>query len=133
MVLHIKITGILLIALAFIHLIFPRYFKWKTAFKEVSLINREVMYVHTFFIALMVLLMGILCVAAYSDLVHTKLGSQINLGLGIFWFTRLGVQFFVYSSQHWKGKLFETVVHVVLTALWIYFSTVFLYTYWIYP
>ena len=62
------------------------------------------MYVHTFFIALVVFLMGVFCVYSASDIVYTKLGQQLSLGLFIFWTTRLIFQFFAYSPKLWKGK-----------------------------
>ncbi len=60
MELHLKIIGLLLMLLAFVHVIFPRYFEWKEELKSLSLINREMTYVHTFFIALIVLMFGVL-------------------------------------------------------------------------
>ena len=56
MEIHYKIIGIILIALAFSHVIFPKYFKWEKELKSLSLINQQIMKVHTFFIALVVLL-----------------------------------------------------------------------------
>jgi hypothetical protein len=125
MELHLKIIGWILTILALAHGIFPRYFNWKNEFKNVSLINREMMYIHTFFIALGVLLMGVLCITSATDLVETKLGKTISLGLSIFWTTRLVIQFFGYSSALWKGKTFETVIHILVTFLWAYLSIVF--------
>jgi hypothetical protein len=95
-----------------------------------SLINRQVMYVHTFFIALVVLLMGILCLTSAKELIETDLGKKIVLGLGIFWMIRLFIQFFGYSSKLWKGKTFETIIHIVFSFLWTYLSTIFLMIYW---
>ena len=126
MQLHLNITGLLLIVLALIHFIFPGYFKWKTELKAVSPINRQMMYVHTFFIALVVFLIGVLCLTSAIELTSTPFGKKICFGLGVFWTVRLIFQFMVYSSSHWKGKRFETIIHVVFTLLWIYFSCVFL-------
>lgn len=125
MEIHIKIIGILLMALAMVHIIFPRYFNWKEELRALSLINRQMMMVHTFFIALVVFLLGFLCFTSSSDLVNTVLGKKISLGLGTFWSIRLFMQFFVYSPKLWKGKLFETAVHVVFSGFWIYLSVVF--------
>ena len=126
MELHIKIIGSLLIALGLIHVIFPSYFNWKAELQSLSLINRQVMIVHTFFIALIVILMGLLCLASSNELIETALGKRVSLGFGIFWGCRLLIQLFVYSTQLWKGKVFETLVHIVFTSAWIYFSTIFL-------
>lgn len=126
MELHLKIIGILLIALGLVHVIFPKYFNWKAELKSLSLINRQVMMVHTFFIALTVILMGLLCFTSANELVQTSLGKKVSLGFGIFWSCRLLIQLFGYSTQLWKGKKFETLVHIVFTCTWIYLSIVFL-------
>lgn len=119
---QINIIGYLLILLALIHVIFPKYFNWKEELNQLSLINKQVMQVHTFFIALTVLLMGILCVTSATEVITTSLGRKISFGLGIFWFCRLLIQFFGYSAKLWKGKNFETTVHIVFSILWIYLS-----------
>lgn len=130
MELHLKISGILLISLAFTHSIFPKYFKWKLDLEHASHITRQMMYVHAFFIALTVFLMGLLCLTSSTELANTAFGKRISLGLGIFWFIRLLIQYFGYSSVLWKGKAFETTVHILFSVLWIYLCWVFIYTYW---
>src|SRR5688572_20047404 len=125
MELHLKIIGILLIILAVIHVIFPKYLNWKEDLKPLSIINRQLMYVHSFFIALVILLLGVLCLSSANELIDTILGKRISLGLGIFWTTRLIIQFFGYSSKLWKGKTFETSVHVISSILWTYLSVIF--------
>ena len=129
MELHLKITGIFLILLASAHVVFPKYFNWKQELSSLSAINRQMMYVHSFFIAFGILLMGILCLTSAAQLVETTLGKRISLGLGLFWTARLGIQFFGYSSKLWKGKMFETVIHILLATLWTYLSIVFVLTY----
>ena len=68
MELQLKIIGFLLVLLALVHIIFPKYFDWKNECRSLSLVNRQIMYVHTFFIALMILLMGILCFTSSGSL-----------------------------------------------------------------
>ena len=123
---HYKIIGSILIFLSLVHVIFPKYFHWKKELQSLSLINRQMMSVHTFFIALTVLLMGILCLTNTKDLITTPLGKTISLGFGIFWTVRLIFQFFVYSPMLWKGKKIETIIHIVFSLLWIYLSSIFL-------
>ncbi len=125
MELHLKIIGILLIVLAIIHIGFAKYFKWKTDLSSMSLINRQMMQTHTFFIALTVLLMGILCFLGAKDLENTEFGRRISLGLAVFWTLRLFFQLFVYSPKLWKGKSFETSAHIIFTCFWTYISSVF--------
>ena len=126
MELQFNIIGIVLMALGAVHVTFPRYFNWKEELKPLSLVNKQLMEVHTFFIAFAVVLMGLLCVTSAAELIRTNLGRKVSLGFGIFWLVRLYFQHFVYSAKLWKGKKFETVVHVVFTFFWLYLSVVFL-------
>jgi hypothetical protein len=130
MELQLKIIGVVLILLSLFHLGFERYFNWKEEFKNLSLINRQMNYVHTFFILLAILLMGLLCLFCAGDLVHTLLGKKICLGLSVFWGFRLLVQFFVYSSTLWRGKRFETIIHILFSFLWAYLAGVFFVVYY---
>ena len=125
MEMNLKIISVLLIVLALIHAIFPKYFKWKKELHSLSIINRQLMYVHSFFIGFVLLLMGILCLTSATELIETSLGRRICLGIGIFWTTRFFIQFFGYSAKIWKGKTFETAVHVAFSIMWAYFSLVF--------
>jgi hypothetical protein len=129
MELLLKLTGIVLMILGVVHVFFPKYFKWKEEFSKVSMINRQMMYVHSFFIAFVVFLMGLLCVTSAPDLLTTPLGKRISLGISIFWITRLFIQFFGYSSSLWKGKTFETSIHILFSILWIGLSAVFILAY----
>ena len=126
---NLKLVGVLLIVLALIHLVFPKYFKWKQELNSLSIINRQMMFVHTYFIAFVVLLMGFLCLTSSAELANTTFGKNISLGLGFFWGARLIVQFFGYSSKVWRGKRFETMVHILFSFLWTYLCIVF---FWIY-
>lgn len=126
MELHLRITGSILVFLSLIHAIFPKRFNWEIELLSLSTLNRQIMYVHTFFIALMILLMGMFCIYCAQDIVHTRLGHHLSAGLFIFWGLRLLFQFFVYSPVLWKGKVFETTIHIVFSLLWAYFSIVFL-------
>ena len=74
--------------------------------------------------------MGILCICCATDMVNTTLGQQVSFGLFVFWGCRLIFQFFVYSPTLWKGKVFETAVHIVFSLLWAYLTTVFFLIYW---
>lgn len=125
MELHLKIIGFVLIALSFSHLTFPWYFEWKTDFKKVSLINRQMFKVHVLFIALLVMLVGLMNLSLTEELTTTYLGKWICFGLGFFWGLRSIIQFFGYSSKIWKGKLFETVIHVFFSFFWLYMTVVY--------
>ncbi len=126
---HLKFVGVLLSALALVHAIFPKYFDWKKELSSLSLINRQMMYGHTFFIALAVMLMGVLCLLYPIELIETEFGNQIVLGMAIFWTARLLVQFFGYSPKLWRGKTFETTIHILMATAGTYVCSVFFLVY----
>lgn len=129
MELQLKIIGVLLIVLALVHIIFPKYFHWEKELSSLSLINRQMMQIHTLFIALTLFLMGLLCLTSANELISTTLGKRISLGFGMFWGVRLFIQFFGYSSKLWKDKLFETTAHIVFSIFWAYLTWVFFVIY----
>ena len=117
MLIHINIIGVILIALALVHIIFPKYFNWDKELKSLSLINRQMMTIHTFFIAFTVFLMGLLCLTSSNQLIESNKKKKISLGLGLFWSVRLFIQFFGYSADLWRGKKLETLIHILFSIL----------------
>jgi hypothetical protein len=123
---HLKILGYLFVILSIAHAFFPKYFNWKQELNQVSLINKQMMQVHTFFVALVVLGIGLLNIFYCDRLLTTDLGKTICFGLFIFWLTRLLFQFFVYSTKLWRGKKFETFIHILFSIFWMYCTWVYL-------
>ncbi len=125
MLLNLSLIGWLMLALALLHGGFPRYFDWRAELRLLSPINRQMMQVHTFFVALTVALMGVLCLTSGPELIGTPLGRRVCAGLAVFWTVRLLTQFGWYSMDLWRGKPFETAVHVLFALLWLYLSVTF--------
>ena len=125
MILQLQLIGALLVLLALLHTGFGWYFNWRREFAAVSLLNRQMMHVHTFFVAFAVGLMGLLCLTSAAELVGTSLGRRVALGLGVFWLARLLIQFFGYSASLWRGKRFETSIHVLFSLFWAYLTLMF--------
>lgn len=121
----IRIEGALLMLLALLHAPFPRYFRWREETAGCSLLTRQVLHVHCFFIALGVFLMGLLCATSAPELTGTPLGRKIAAGFGFFWLCRLLIQFFGYSPELWRGKRFETTVHILFSILWLVLTATF--------
>jgi hypothetical protein len=125
MTLHLQLIGIALMTLALVHLAFPRHFRWPEELARVSLLTRQIFYVHTFFICLVLFLVGLLCLTHAPDLIqNTPVNRALHLGLAAFWFIRLFTQLFVYDRSHWRGKPFETAMHLLFTLFWIYLAAV---------
>ncbi|MDJ1486176.1 hypothetical protein QNI16_37180 [Cytophagaceae bacterium YF14B1] len=127
LILHLHIIGSLLLLLAVVHLDFPRRFSWKIELSSLSLMNRQMIQVHTFFIALFVGLNGLLFLSMAEELLQpSPLARAITIGLLVFWGCRLVFQFLVYDSALWRGKRFETIMHIIFSLFWSYCLVIFI-------
>ena len=131
LVIHLKIIGVALMLLAAMHLVLPKWCDWTGELARLSLLNRQLMQVHTFFIALIVLLFGALTFFCTDDLLSKSRLAQIILaGFAVFWAIRLYVQFFVYDAKLWRGRRFETTVHILFACFWTYCTIVYGWAFW---
>lgn len=122
----LRIAGVLQIAIALAHIPFARWFNWRTELGALSLLNRQIFYVHAFFIALTVLLFGLLAVGAPSALREPGLlAGLVTGGIAAFWLVRLVFQFFVYDPQLWRGHRGRTAIHIAVSGLWAYLAGVY--------
>jgi len=124
--LHLEIAGALLIGLGLAHSFFNRYFGWSAETARLTLFTRQVFYVHGFFIAVVLILMGALSSFYAGELLQsTKLSRALCGGLAAFWILRALVQWFVYDPSVWRGSRFRTVAHGMFSLLWIYLAATY--------
>ena len=126
MKLHLQIAGALLIALALAHPLFDRYFGWSKETKKLCSFTRQVFHVHGFFIVVILLMMGAFSIVYDDDLLsRAPLSQAILTGFAIFWILRALTQWFVHDSSVWRGSPFRTVMHGLLSALWLYLAGIY--------
>jgi hypothetical protein len=119
--LHLRIAGALLLGVAASHLILPRAMGWKVELQGVSLMTRQVSYVHTYFIGLMCALFGLAGLMLPNDLIAgDRLGAPILAGAVAVWASRLAVQLFVFDPVLWRGRALTVAGHVAFVGLWSY-------------
>lgn len=127
----LRLAGLSLIVLALAHLPIARHLRWKEELVRVSLLTRQIFTVHCLFLCLTLVLMGLLCLVWPETLLQSSpLGRLVAGGLCFFWFCRLFAQWFVYDWRHWRGKRFETVVHLMFTVLWAFYAALFAAVWW---
>ncbi|HEY3741167.1 MAG TPA: hypothetical protein VGL53_15050 [Bryobacteraceae bacterium] len=128
---HVQIAGILLIALGLAHGYFERYFGWRKETAQLSVVTRQIFFLHCFFIAVVLILMGVLS-AVYTDDILQKgpLGRAVCGALAVFWILRLGAQWFFYDPQIWRGSRFRTTMHWAFSVLWIYLAGTYTCAWW---
>ncbi len=123
---HLRLAGALQIILALLHLTFAKRFRWTEELAHLSLLNRQIFHVHTFFICLVLVMIGALSLLAPSALLEpTALSRLILPGFALFWGLRLYCQWFVYDPALWRGQRFNTIVHGMCTLLWSYLAAVY--------
>jgi hypothetical protein len=130
--LNLRIAGALLIALGLAHGFFNRYFNWSTETARLTLLTRQVFYVHCFFIGVILVLMGALSTLYAGELLkRTPLSHAICGAFAAFWILRLLAQWFVYDSRIWHGSRFRTTMHWTFSLLWIYLAATYSSAWWI--
>lgn len=128
---HLQLAGLALLVLAFAHFFFEKRFGWKEELARLSLFNRQVFYVHNFFILLVIALCGALSLFGADALLEkSALGRYVAGGTAFFWACRWFSQFLVYDSSLWRGKKFETGVHIAFSLFWTYLVAVYGWCFW---
>jgi hypothetical protein len=126
--LHLRVAGVLLLALVALNLYVPRRFEWKRELAALSLLTRQVFWVHAAFICLVLAMFAALALLYTPDLLApTPLARAVLAAVAVFWFLRLLTQWLVYDWSLWHGRRFETAVHLVMTGVWAYLTAAFAY------
>ena len=129
---HLRFVGACLAFLGLAHVAFPRRFGWKEELRNVSLLTRQVFYVHHFFVALVVTLQGVLCLFFAPELLTpSPLARLLLTGLVIFWTFRWTFQFWVYDKSLWRGDRFNTRFHILFSLFWTYLVAIFAWALWL--
>ena len=127
----LRISGVGLLGLFLLNFALPRKFNWREEMAHLSLINRRIFQVHAVFIAMILLMMGLLLVILPGALLKPDaLARAVLIGLVAFWGARLVFQLFFYDSALWRGKRFETAVHVTFSTFWLILTCVFSAALW---
>jgi hypothetical protein len=122
----LKTAGLGLILLTFVHLPIGRYLHWREDARNLSPENEQIFHVHTFFICLSVLMMGLSCLLAPMIFVEkSQAGLWVSASLAVFWGMRFYFQFFVYRRELWRGKRLETIVHWSFALIWLLLALLF--------
>jgi hypothetical protein len=130
--LGLRIVAVAQIALAALSLCLPRILKWQPDIDRMPPLVREVFEIHSWFIALTLVIWGVLTWHFAPDfaLAPYELARWLCAMIGVFWGVRSVLQWTHYSSSHWRGNPQRTVIHWTLFvgyAAWaaVYFIAAF--------
>ena len=130
--LHLRIVGIVMAALVVVNVFVPWRFQWRDELARLSLLNRQIFEAHAIFLVLtLALFSALLLTSAEALLQPTRLSRAVLIGLTIFWALRMVMQWAFYSPAIWRGHRFNTVMHYVFSAVWVYVTTVFAAALWL--
>ena len=128
---HLRIVGLVMAALVVVNVFVPWRFRWRDELARLSLLNRQIFEAHTIFLVLTLALFSALLLTSSDALLEpTRLSRAILIGLTIFWALRMVMQWAFYSPVIWRGHQFNTVMHCVFSAVWVYVTTVFAAALW---
>jgi hypothetical protein len=122
------IAAAIQLGVAVLNLFLVRIMKWEEPVARMPQLVREVFHVHAWFISITLVIFGVVTIQFAGELAAGKneLGRWLVCGIGLFWLIRWVMQFFFYSSSHWKGKRAETAVHIALILTYGFFAAVYL-------
>jgi len=122
----LRIAGAMLLLLAAMHGPISRKLKWCEESRLLSPVNAAIFRVHALFICLILVVMGLPCIADPGIFIErTRAGGWLSWTFAAFWGARFYVQWFVFPRALWVGKRFETKVHLTFTAIWIFLAGLF--------
>jgi hypothetical protein len=125
----VRLGGAALICVAVMHVFLGRWLDWRRDAAQLTLVNRQIFYVHCFFIAFGVAMNGVLALAFAPLLVEPSALARLLLaGMTLGWTIRLLFQLFVYSPDLWRGNRTRSALHALAGGLWLYLAAVFGWT-----
>jgi hypothetical protein len=126
--LNLTVAGALLVALGALHIALPAVLGWHRELADVSRLNREVSYVHCFFIGLACVLWGLLPLTAAGQLVQPGPVTRLVLiGAVVFWASRLLIQLVVFN-RHARQSAAWLALCAAGTVLWLYLTAIWTWT-----
>lgn len=122
----LQIAGLFQLILSAAHFWFEHRLGWRREMEKVSLLTRQIFFVHAGFLMLVLAGFGGLSLLhADALLTGSPLSRFVLGGLAIFWAVRWYCQFFVYRSELWRGNALYTTAHVLFALLWTFLAAVY--------
>lgn len=122
----LQIAGIFQLVLSLAHFGFARRLGWREELQRVSLLTRQIFWVHAGFLMLTLAGFGSLSLLCADDLLtRSPLARAVLGGLSVFWAVRWYCQFFVYRAELWRGNSVNTIAHILFALLWTFLTAVY--------
>jgi hypothetical protein len=104
----------------------PNVLDWRRELAKLTLLSRQLIWVHGAFIVLVIIAFGVLATCFSAELAS---GSALARGMcafvALFWGARLGVQFIVFDATAYLTTAFLKTGYHALTFVFVYLAAVF--------
>lgn len=115
----LRLAGISLIILSLLHAVFWRTLNWGREVEALSPLSRRVFAVQTFFVAFVLLGLGLLSLVSPELLLApTRLARFLLIGVVLFWLARLLLQHWVFDPVMRDTWTRHVLVRAGATLLW---------------
>jgi len=122
----LRVAGASLVVLALLHAVFWRALNWDREVERLSPLNARVFAVQTFFIAFVLLALGLLSLARPELLlVRSELARVLLFGVVAFWVARLLIQPLVFDHLMRDGWTRSALVRIGAPLLWAAYVAVY--------
>jgi hypothetical protein len=126
LLLLLRVAGAGLVLLALAHIPMSRELRWREEATRMSAQNESIFHVHTFFVCVMLAVMGARALFAPEIFIEPGTAAAwLSWTYALVWALRLYVQWFVFPQALWRGKRFETAMHVLFTVIWTALTVLF--------
>jgi len=105
----------------------PSRLGWKEDLAKLTPFNRKLMWVHGGFAILTIIAFGVLTLALHNEMLRgDRAAIFLAAFIGIYWSTRIVVDFAYYENKDWpRGRAF-VVGHALLTLLFLFLAATYL-------
>lgn len=123
----IYICGMLHIVLGIGSSVIPKVLKWNKELANVQPLIRQMFWTYAAYILVINLCFGLVSVFGTDELLnHSFLAKCITFFIGIYWFTRIFIQFFYFDKTSAPKGFIFTLGEIALVALFVLFSVVYI-------
>lgn len=104
----------------------PSRLGWKEDFASLSRFNRKIFWTYGAFIVLIIVSNGLMTLFLHAEMLHgDRAALAIALFIGVFWLTRIVVDFFYFKHDDWPEGAEFIIGHTFLTGLFIALTSVY--------
>jgi hypothetical protein len=108
-------------------LFIPGALRWNTHLKNLQPLLRQMFWTYAGYILVINLSFGIISLLGSEELLsHSFLAKSVTLFIGVYWLTRIGIQFFYFDKSEAPKGFIYTIGEIMLAGLFAVFSFTYL-------